>query len=75
MNQYPHVRAQFTCVCCGGGKDRELLLCWPCHHKQKRQNEGGYSHRIESLLASLETRLRRQTNNALPAVSRASHYS
>jgi len=81
MSQYPRVRAQHTCVRCGGSKDAELLLCWSCHHKEKRENGGGYSRRIEFAIEAWEARLERHAKRelsareSLPAVSRASHYS
>ncbi len=58
MNDHPHVRACFVCVACGGSKDCELLLCWPCHHKQKSRNDGMYSNRVERDLDKLENEIR-----------------
>ena len=54
MTEFPRVRAQYTCVCCGGPKDRELILCWPCHHKEKRMNDGSYSAAVEQALRDFE---------------------
>jgi hypothetical protein len=49
IDQQERVRASFTCVCCGGTKDQGVLLCWPCHHAQKRRHE---------LIATLDLPLR-----------------
>lgn len=49
-----HVRSMYTCPACSQPKDRGLLLCWPCHHKEKRIHDGCYSQRVELLLDALE---------------------
>lgn len=54
------VRAQYTCVGCSGPKSAGLLLCWPCHRKQKQLNAGqlyDYSPEIEAKLDKLEETL------------------
>lgn len=56
-SQHEKVRAQHTCVGCNGPKATGLLLCWPCHRKQKRLNAGqlyDYSPEIEAKLDKLE---------------------
>lgn len=53
-----HVRAQHTCVACDGSKSAGLLLCWQCHHRQKKQHDGGYSAKIEGKLDALELSLK-----------------
>jgi hypothetical protein len=52
--EHPRVRAQYTCIRCGGSKGLELLLCWPCHHAEKELSDGGYSDEIEQSLAKFE---------------------
>jgi hypothetical protein len=51
---HPHVRHMLACPKCSQPKERGLLLCWPCHRQQKRENGGGYSEATERLLAALE---------------------
>jgi hypothetical protein len=34
MHGHPRIRAGFTCPRCNGPKDKELLLCWPCHNAE-----------------------------------------
>jgi hypothetical protein len=53
-NQFDRVRATTICVGCNGHKDVGLVLCWPCHRKQKAANDGGYSKAIEAKLDQLE---------------------
>ena len=64
MDQQPHVRAFRTCICCGKQKDVGLVLCWPCHSKQKSRNYGGYSKNINLALNNLERQLACQALNA-----------
>lgn len=55
--QFPHVRADNTCPNCSGTKDSGLLLCWPCHHGQKRFNDGAYSADCEMRIAARDADL------------------
>lgn len=48
-----------TCPRCLGVKDTGLVLCWPCHHDEKRWNGGGYSVFAERLIAARESQLRK----------------
>jgi hypothetical protein len=50
----PRIRAGFTCPKCLGPKDPGLVLCWPCHHDEKRYNGGGYSDSTERLIMAYE---------------------
>lgn len=54
MNHYPHVRAMIVCPQCRGAKDPGLVVCWPCHRQQKRDNDGGYSPYLSVQLEQLE---------------------
>jgi hypothetical protein len=54
MNQYPNIRNSVTCPNCQESKSIGLVLCWPCHHKQKHRNDGCYSKRVESKLERIE---------------------
>lgn len=54
---HPKVRAYSRCVCCGGLKDAGLVLCWPCHHKQKARNDGDYSAYTKRAIDNLEAEL------------------
>lgn len=54
---HPKVRRSHTCVACGGPKDQNLLLCWPCHRREKRQNDYSYSEYIEHKLNAAEEEL------------------
>ncbi len=47
---YENVMRQHTCMGCGGSKDHGMLLCFPCHRRERRK-DGGYSERTEELLA------------------------
>lgn len=69
---YGHVRGLATCICCGGKKDNGLVLCWRCHHDQKRKHEGGYDPRLEDLLFGVEKGLLR-ANIAHEAWKAATH--
>lgn len=55
----PLVRRLHTCPLCEGSKDSGLILCWPCHRKQKMQNHGAYSPETEARIARLERYLER----------------
>lgn len=54
-NDYDKVRRLRTCLC-GDAKDEGLILCWPCHRREKRFNDGGYSAETLELLDTLEER-------------------
>jgi len=54
MNQYLYVRTLACCPSCGKPKPAGTILCWPCHHSQKRFNDGGYSKRLTAKLETLE---------------------
>ena len=58
MDQQYRVRAELTCTNCGMDKSAGLLLCWPCHHSQKRFNDGSYSNRVQTKLANREAQLK-----------------
>lgn len=47
----PHVRADSTCPLCLHAKDQGLVLCWPCHHEQKRLFDACYGQLAEALIA------------------------
>jgi hypothetical protein len=53
MHGHPRIRAGFTCPRCNGPKDKELLLCWPCHNAET-QGTGHYSRQTEQKLDSYE---------------------
>lgn len=57
INQYDNVRAHGTCPRCHGRKDKGLVLCWPCHHKEKGRNDGAYHPRTERAIASWDFQL------------------
>lgn len=48
---YPHVRSRTLCVSCKGGKDRGLILCWPCHRRYK---SSGYPAGVQAALDRAE---------------------
>ena len=50
----PRVRADNTCPLCLGVKDKGLILCWPCHHSEKRANGGSYSAFAERRISATE---------------------
>jgi hypothetical protein len=52
---HPNVRHMLACPKCSQPKDRGLLLCWPCHRTEKRNNEGGYSEATMRLLDAHES--------------------
>lgn len=58
--QWPRVRAHNTCPNCLQSKDKELLLCWPCHHSQKNHNDGDYSKRCWAKIEAWEQQLLRR---------------
>ena len=65
--QYNRVRALLFCPRCHGGKDAGLLLCWPCHQRQKRAYGGDYSKRVYVILNMLQTYL--ETHTATEALA------
>ena len=58
-----HVRQDSTCPLCLGIKDQGLVLCWPCHRKEKAANHGCYSDFAERRIAATE-KLLRETEDA-----------
>ena len=58
-----HVRQDSTCPLCLGIKDCGLVLCWPCHRKEKAANHGCYSDFAERRIAATE-KLLRETEDA-----------
>ncbi len=65
MTDNPNVRADNTCPGCNGTKESGLLLCWPCHHGQKRFNDGRYSAQCESRIAARESWLEQTKDIAM----------
>jgi hypothetical protein len=55
MNQRIHVRKLRVCPLCNKPKDTGLVLCWPCHNKEKEENDGCYSARTERILDTLDS--------------------
>jgi hypothetical protein len=51
---YPYVRKAGVCVACGGAKDFDLVLCWPCHRSYKVE---GYPASVLAKLAQANARL------------------
>ena len=47
--QHSKVREEQTCIVCGGEKSKGLLICWPCHRRQKADHDGGYDPRLDDL--------------------------
>jgi hypothetical protein len=56
-NQHERVRALSFCVCCKGPKAQGLVICWPCHRREKNANGGGYSVETELRIDRLERSL------------------
>ena len=54
MNNESRVRADNTCPLCLGVKDKGLVLCWPCHRREKAANDGCYSAFAERRVAARE---------------------
>ncbi len=52
--QTPNVRAELTCPNCLQPKQAGLVLCWPCHHSQKRFNDGCYSKKCNAKIHARE---------------------
>lgn len=57
----PLVREMHTCPVCLGPKGKHLLLCWPCHHKEKLENDGCYSEKAERAIVHLHEIMTRLT--------------
>lgn len=53
-SQHPRARALLVCIQCKGAKEEGLVLCWDCHHKQKRLHDGCYSAITEATLDLIE---------------------
>jgi hypothetical protein len=53
-SQHERVRGLAYCVCCGAPKAAGLLICWPCHRQEKRENGGGYSAATQSKIEKVE---------------------
>ena len=53
LNDYDKVRRMPRCLC-GDEKDEGCVLCWRCHHREKRFNDGGYSTETLQLLDQME---------------------
>ena len=58
MYQHDFVRKHKVCVCCGKPKAEGLLLCWPCHHKEKQRCDGDYSQLVKNAIAIADAELR-----------------
>ncbi len=58
LNECFKVRASLTCPRCKGEKGDGLLLCWRCHHAQKRQFDGDYSAKTIRTFEQTELLLR-----------------
>lgn len=54
MIDHPQVRNWTLCPLCRDQKDIGLVVCWPCHRKEKRRNHGAYSDAAETIIESLE---------------------
>ncbi len=60
--QYDKVRQLVSeCPLCNRPKLKGLLLCWPCHQKQKERNDGDYSKATWAKIAALEASLTPET--------------
>lgn len=57
INQHDLVRGAHHCVRCNRYKSEGLLLCWPCHHAEKRAHNGMYSKKTEAAIAALDRHL------------------
>jgi hypothetical protein len=57
MIDFPKVRRMIVCSCCGDLKSTGLVICWPCHREQKRDNDGGYSESLRAKLDRIERAL------------------
>lgn len=55
----PHVRNDTICPLCRKRKDTGLVLCWPCHHKEKVENFDCYSQTTETIIEAREYLLER----------------
>jgi hypothetical protein len=53
-NQHERVRALAFCVCCKQPKQIGLLICWPCHRREKAANGGGYSAATQSKIETVD---------------------
>jgi hypothetical protein len=49
-----NVRNMLVCVRCGEPKSAGLVICWPCHRAEKRDNDGGYSGALTAKLDRIE---------------------
>lgn len=67
MSDHPYVRADRTCVNCGGSKGEGLVVCWPCNGDLKAQFDGVYGHVTENALTRREHYLHQK------ALKRARH--
>lgn len=56
----PFVRADGLCPHCGEAKTQGLLLCWPCHHKQKEHYDGDYGKLAKRQIAAREAFLEKR---------------
>lgn len=56
---HPLVRSSYICPLCRNHKDQGLVLCWPCHRKEKAANGGCYSNTAETIIEAREYRLSR----------------
>jgi hypothetical protein len=43
-------RQSSRCLLCSNPKDKDILICWPCHRQQKNDYDGGYSPELVNLL-------------------------
>lgn len=51
---HSYVRAHWTCPLCLGSKDKDMLVCWPCHTRQKHLNGGCYSKDVEAKIQDFD---------------------
>jgi hypothetical protein len=69
-NQHERVRSLAYCICCGAPKEAGLLICWPCHRAEKRENGGAYSAATESKIEKVEIGLAMLANALADLVER-----
>lgn len=53
MSDYPNLRNSPHCPLCSNEKDSGLVVCWPCHRREKWHN-GCYSERANQIIEARE---------------------